>query len=200
MHRDRKIRYFFPVNSHDSGSPTQEYGAPETIVPRYAACALLGTGQTGMTQGAEFGAKEKLRFIGRQKSQEPLEMSSSTWGYDFSEAIKQINQLALVDEVFAEVGNLEFVDEDHGALLGAIRTNADRTKGFLIIASFDTKSPHELRIKFNETLPRGSQVQLRYHYNPQMKTIPELGFWELTENMLIEPCEVKIFEFSPIQL
>jgi hypothetical protein len=46
MHANPKIRYLVPVNSHDSGTPAQEYGSPEAVVPRYAACSLLGSGST----------------------------------------------------------------------------------------------------------------------------------------------------------
>jgi len=42
-------------------------GSADSTVPRYVAAALLGTGATGIIQGVEFGEKERIRFIGREK-------------------------------------------------------------------------------------------------------------------------------------
>jgi len=67
------VRFFMPITSHDSGSPAQEFGAVESTIPRYIAAALLGTGATGITQGVEWGMKERINFIGKN-------WISSGWG------------------------------------------------------------------------------------------------------------------------
>ena len=56
----------------------------------YVAVALLGTGATGITQGVEWGVKEKINFIGKQPklafTGEPM----------FGDFLRKVNQI-LVD-------------------------------------------------------------------------------------------------------
>lgn len=191
LHTDTKLRYLLPVNSHDSGTPAQEYGTPETVIPRYAACALFGTGQTGMVQGAEYGAPAKLQFIGRQP---PLELGAGTWGHDFSESIRRINLLVELHDLFSEAGNVQFVDGDHGAILAAIRTAPDRSKRFLILVSFDTQSAHELRLKLTDTPYEMSPGQLRCLIGETAEA-GELPEWlEPATVFTLGPCDVLVFE------
>ena len=193
LHTDTKLRYLLPVNSHDSGTPAQEYGTPETVIPRYAACALFGTGQTGLVQGAEFGAPSKLPFIGRQPA---LEMDSRTWGHDFSGAIRRINRLVERHDLFSDAGNIHFVDGDHGAILAAIRTSPEQHKTFLILISFDTHCSHELNLKLEGTPYHQYPCLLhcRVPANCVANDIPETLGPETV--FTLDPCDVLVFEID----
>ena len=67
------VRFFMPITSHDSGTPAQEFASVQATIPRYIAAALLGTGATGITQGVEWGQKEKINFIGKQPKLVPTD-------------------------------------------------------------------------------------------------------------------------------
>ncbi|MBF0359610.1 MAG: hypothetical protein HQK49_01270 [Oligoflexia bacterium] len=146
-----KIRYMFPINSHDSGSPTQEYGHVQATIPRYVVCALMGTGYTGMSQGVEYGLPKKINFIGRQKK---WEMSANSWGIDFTQSLKKIHQIFDQNELFKTGGNIKFIDENHPAVLALYRYRHDNPqKGFIILANVDTTSEHAITIDFKIHLP-----------------------------------------------
>ncbi|MBF0206087.1 MAG: hypothetical protein HQK53_04285 [Oligoflexia bacterium] len=146
-----QIRYIFPLNSHDSGSPAQEYGGVKATIPRYVVCALMGTGHTGFTQGVEFGIPKKINFIGRQKK---LELSEKNYGYDFSPLISAINRVFDESPVFRTGGNLHFVDEDHSAIMAAYRFNPqNKEQGMIVIANLDTSSKQTLSINIMKHFP-----------------------------------------------
>lgn len=127
-----RIRYFTPITSHDSGSPAQEFGAAESTVPRYVACALLGTGSTGMPQGVEWGATEKISFIGIKPRESPPAEPR------FARLIRSVNELLAAHPAFRCGGNCEFVDHDHDAIIAAFRRHPDGTPGgFLVACNFD---------------------------------------------------------------
>src|SRR5271157_2397390 len=63
----RKVRFHIPVTTHDTGAPAQLFGKAEAALPRYAITTLMGTGQTGIVQGVEYGHPEKIDFIGRKE-------------------------------------------------------------------------------------------------------------------------------------
>ncbi|MBL8994882.1 MAG: hypothetical protein JNM63_16160, partial [Spirochaetia bacterium] len=134
LHGERHLRYLFPISSHDSGTPTQEYGGVLATLSRYAVGALLSTGQTGITLGVEYAQPEKIPFIGRP---EPIQFVEHP---ELREGISKINRLLEKNPVFWECGNLRFVDENHGAILAGLREN------MLVIANLDAKGAHDLKI------------------------------------------------------
>lgn len=134
LHEERHLRYLFPISSHDSGTPTQEYGGVLATLSRYAVGALLSTGQTGITSGVEYAQPEKIPFIGRPK---PIAFKEHA---ELREGIRKINDLLKKNPVFWECGNLRFVDENHGAILAGLRGD------FLVIANLDAKGAHDLKI------------------------------------------------------
>jgi len=154
IHRlSKHIRYFMPATSHDSGSPAQEFGSADSIVPRYVACALLGTGSTGITQGVEWGTPEKINFIGRKPRQtRPAEPQ-------FGRLIQSVNELLARNAAFRCGGNCEFVDHDHDAIIAAFRRNPDRpTSGFLVACNFDIH--HSQRVSCDLAAVLGSTRQI----------------------------------------
>ncbi len=131
LHRvSERVRFFMPITSHDSGSPAQEFGSSESIVPRYVAAALLGTGATGITQGVEWGIAEKIEFIGRRpKLVRPPESR-------FAPFIQTVNQILTGHAAFRCGGNCHFVDNGHHAVIAACR----KDKGpawYLVVCNFD---------------------------------------------------------------
>ncbi|MBF0297994.1 MAG: hypothetical protein HQK51_04700 [Oligoflexia bacterium] len=153
-----KIRYMFPINSHDSGSPSQEYGHVEATIPRYVICALMGTGYTGMSQGVEYGLQKKINFIGRQKK---IEISTNTWGVDFCSIFKKIHQIFDQNEMFKLGGNIKFIDDNHPAILAVYRFDHHNTnKGFIILSNLDTTSEHQIEIDFKTHLPFALNTEL----------------------------------------
>jgi len=131
LHRvSEHVRFFMPITSHDSGSPAQEFASSESIVPRYVAAALLGTGATGITQGVEWGIPEKIEFIGRHsKLARPPESR-------FAPFIQTVNRILCDHAAFRCGGNCHFVDNAHHAVIAAHRK--DKGSGwYLVVCNFD---------------------------------------------------------------
>ncbi|HET6248601.1 MAG TPA: alpha-amylase family glycosyl hydrolase [Tepidisphaeraceae bacterium] len=131
------VRFYMPITSHDSGSPAQEFGAIESTVPRYVAAALLGTGATGITQGVEWGDKQRINFIGIQpkmiRTGEPM----------FGDFLKKVNEILVAEPAFRRGENCQFVDNNHHAVIAAFRRDSRPGKiGFLVICNFDILNEH----------------------------------------------------------
>ncbi len=142
LHDPSHVRHLFPLASHDSGAPAQEYGGIEATLARYALVSLLSTGQTGLVQGNEYGYPVKLPFIGR-----PGKMTFSEHP-GLREGIKKINGIHQRYAVFREVGNLRFVDGDHGALVAAYRwTSILGEPSFLVVINLDPKGNHAFTLQ-----------------------------------------------------
>lgn len=137
----KRWRFHFPITSHDSGTPVQEFGSVQATIPRYVIAALLGAGSTGMVQGVEFGVPERLQFIGRHPRYRP---SGDT---DFSARIRAINRIMDEHPVFHRGGNLRFVDDGHEAILAAWRGEPQPgQRSFLILANLDIYHEQQLVI------------------------------------------------------
>ncbi len=134
-----QLALHIPVTSHDTGAPVQLFGSKRAVVARYFITALCGTGKTGFVQGAEFGADEKVEFIGRHRS---FPHEADPWIID---RITRINALLASTDALHRSKNLTFVDQHHGAVLAAYR-KIDETGGILLMANLDTQNPHFLTI------------------------------------------------------
>jgi hypothetical protein len=126
------VRFFMPITSHDSGSPAQEFGSVQSTIPRYVAAALLGTGATGITQGVEWGLKERINFIGTHPKLihegEPM----------FGEFIRRVNEIVSSEPAFRRGDNCVFVDNNHHAVIAAYRKDTRPGQvGFLVVCNFD---------------------------------------------------------------
>ena len=138
---EKQIKYLFPLNSHDSKTPAHLYGGANSLIPRYAASVFMGTGQVGLVQGVEFGAPQKINFIGRQKY---IKMDHTTWGEDYSYVIKDFHDLFDRFDLFQQGGNLTFIDGGHGAILGAVRISENEK--ILILINFDMQNKQKIKI------------------------------------------------------
>lgn len=141
------VRFFMPITSHDSGSPAQEFGAVESTIPRYVAAALLGTGATGITQGVEWGLKERINFIGRHPK------LTHTGQAMFADFLRKVNEIVATQPAFRRGENCQFVDNNHHAVIAAFRKDARPGKsGFLVICNFDILSEHAFEADLSQIL------------------------------------------------
>jgi hypothetical protein len=141
------VRFFMPVTSHDCGSPAQEFGAVESTIPRYVAAAMLGTGATGITQGVEWGLKQKINFIGRHPK---LKHEGQPMFGDF---LRKVNEILIAEPAFRRGENIQFVDENHHAVIAAFRKDTRPGKsGFLVICNFDILNEHPFEADLAEIL------------------------------------------------
>ncbi len=140
-----RLRFFAPINSHDSGSPAEEFGGPAAVLPRLVVSALLGPGPWGIVQGVEYGIKERLRFIGRQ------DRFVGEADSRIAELLTWLNGLISANPVLQEPGNVVFVDNGHGAVLGGVRIDPDsRRPEFLILANLDLHQEQVLDLDLYE--------------------------------------------------
>ncbi|MCL4222486.1 MAG: hypothetical protein KJZ65_14085 [Phycisphaerales bacterium] len=151
-----RVRYFMPITSHDSGSPAQEFGTADSTVPRYVASALLGTGSTGMPQGVEWGAPEKINFIGVRPRQAPPDEPK------FARLIRSVNELLAAHAAFRCGGNCEFVDGEHDAIIAAFRRDPDRPDyGFLVACNFDIHRSQQVACDLSGVMGPGGRIEGR---------------------------------------
>jgi hypothetical protein len=141
------VRFFMPITSHDSGSPAQEFGAIQSTIPRYVAAALLGTGATGITQGVEWGMKERINFIGKHpkltQTGEPM----------FGDFLRKVNEILVAQPAFRRGENCLFVDNNHHAVIAAFRNDVRPGKGgFLVVCNFDILSEHAFETDLSQLL------------------------------------------------
>ncbi|MBF0197670.1 MAG: hypothetical protein HQL32_08160, partial [Planctomycetes bacterium] len=109
------IQFIFPISSHDSGTPSQEFHDVKATVPRYALASLFSTGATGMCQGVEYGWPEKIDFI---KKQDKLSLECHQ---QFHQEISEMNGLMEKYKAFKTGGNIRLIDRHHEAVLAALR-------------------------------------------------------------------------------
>lgn len=169
IHRvSRHIRYFMPVTSHDSGSPAQEFGSVESVIPRYVAAALLGTGATGIIQGVEYGALEKIEFIGRKpRMQFPAEAK-------FARFISQVNSILAEYPAFRHGDNCLFLDDGHEAIIAAFRQDTGtQAKGFLVVCNFDIYHIQRIEIDLSPVIETGGPLTCYDLISSQSRTFQQ---------------------------
>ncbi len=182
----QKLRFYLPITTHDTGVPAQLFGKAEAAVPRYAVTALMGTGQTGSVQGVEHGHPEKIDFIGRKEK------------YNFrenpyiAEGINNINRILAESPVFHQDGNLEFIDEDHGAVLGVFRrADKENDGGYLVFANLDIHNGYSLHVSLSPHIRNANKISLEDRVNGSR-------FTSRTNDIKIdiEPCGISIYRIG----
>lgn len=182
----RKLRFYLPITTHDTGAAAQLFGKAEAAVPRYAVTALMGTGQTGIVQGVEHGYPEKINFIGRK---EKFTFRENVY---ISQGIKNINRVLDESSVFQQAGNLEFVDGNHGAVLGALRrTDNENDKGYLIFANLDINNGYSLQIDLSSLVKITGKIQMEDRINGASYKADVHDI-----KIGIEPCGIRIFRIG----
>lgn len=132
------LKFLTMPSSHDTGAPAQLYGDAKALIARYAVCALLSAGLTGIVQGSEYLHEEKIEFIGLNQSLPYNEEHNSTIN-----KITQINHLLETEPTFSDLLNLRLVFQENKALLAGLRQGE---KTFLIIANFDPHRDYLLEV------------------------------------------------------
>jgi hypothetical protein len=182
--KQNRLRYLFPITSHDSGSPTEEFGDVRSTVPRLAVSTLFGPGPSGIVQGVEEGVFPKIKFIGRQG------LVKSFGENDFSETIKALNALVQSDHAFQVAGNLIFIDHHHEAVLAACRQDTvTRDPRYLLFANMDIHGNQHITIDLNHYgLPLKGQ-KLTDVLTASSMTIDHPQF-----NLDLPPCGIRVFK------
>jgi Glycogen debranching enzyme, glucanotransferase domain len=182
----RKVRFHIPITTHDTGAPAQLFGKAEAAVARYAITTLMGTGQTGIVQGVEHGYPEKIDFIGRK---EKYQFKDNPY---IAEGIRDINRVLIESPVFHQDGNLEFIDNGHGAVLGALRrSNNEMDKGYLIFANLDVHNGYHLRVDLSSFLKNASQIWMEDRISGDRHE-SQVSDIEID----IEPCGVRVYRIG----
>ncbi|MBT3276048.1 MAG: hypothetical protein HN368_23070, partial [Spirochaetales bacterium] len=132
------LRYLSPVTTHDSRTPTQEFGNVRSTIPRLVMATLMSPGPSGIVQGVEMGLPEKMMFVGAPKKREFLPTM------DFSDLARTLNSLLDRMPFLSTPGKIRFIDRDHQAVLGAIRGEPDYS--LLVCANFDTGNEQQIEL------------------------------------------------------
>ena len=94
----------------------------EVLTPMYSRYLLILL--ITVANRVEYGHPEKIDFIGRK---EKYKFKDNLY---IAEGIRNINRVLTESPVFHQDGNLEFIDNGHGAVLGALRRlNKETDKG-----------------------------------------------------------------------
>ena len=182
----QKVRFHMPITTHDTGAPAQLFGKAEAAVPRYAITTLMGTGQTGIVQGVEYGYPEKIDFIGRK---EKYKFKDNLY---IAEGIRNINRVLTESLVFHQDGNLEFIDNGHGAVLGALRRlDKEMDKGYMVFANLDVHNGYHLQVDISSFPNNTKQIQMKDRISGDLheSQVSDIG-------IDIEPCGVRIFRIG----
>ena len=182
----QKVRFFLPITTHDTGAPAQLFGKAEAAMARYAVTALMGTGQTGIVQGTEYGYPEKINFMGRRDKVPFVENPT------IAEGIRNINRVLAASPVFHQAGNLDWVDGNHGAVLGALRRpEKESDHGYLIFANLDIRNSYTLEADLTFLIKSKPFLQMDDILNG---TRSEISSKKMTIH--IEPCGVRIYRIG----
>ena len=139
--KNLSLRYFVPSTTHDSGTPTQEFGNAASTLPRLVLTMLMSPGPSGIVQGVEIGLPERVRFVGI-----PVKRTLKE-NLNFRGLIKTLNTLQIRYPRLSKPGNIQFIDQDHHAVIGVLRTNLDKEgTSFLICANFDIHGDQEITL------------------------------------------------------
>ncbi|MDC7227120.1 MAG: alpha-amylase family glycosyl hydrolase [Spirochaetales bacterium] len=130
------VKYFLSPVSHDTESAAVLFGTPDSSIPRYAVCALMGTGVTGIVQGYENGVEKKINFIGRKVDK------NAVGAKDYSNFIAEVNSLLAAELCLSVKGNIDFYDTANDSLIVCKRRDEDG--GILIAVNLDIYNSHSL--------------------------------------------------------
>ena len=185
IHKEGGLKYLLPLTTHDTATPAVEYGSSCSTVPRYMTYALCGTGQTGIVQGSETGVSEKINFIGRNNS------SADFGDKDFTKEIITINRLLEKENVFQDIGNIRFVDNNHPSVLAALRSDIKGDDAWLMIANFDIYSSAEIQL-----YQKDFNLPFRMFVLEEILSGREVPVSDMSFDFTLEPCGIMIFRIK----
>lgn len=180
-----RLRHLCAITTHDTGVPAQLFGSALSAMPRYAICALMTTGQTGLVQGVEASVSERIPFIG------PARNIALTADPVLQEFFARVNSILASCETLRLGGNLTFVDRGHEAILAGFRRHP-KGKGpsYLVMANLDIYHPQEITLALDGL---GLTFPALVHDVWSRETV------EVTNSsprFVLDPCGVRVFEFT----
>jgi hypothetical protein len=94
--------------------------------------------------------------------------------------------------VFHQDGNLEFIDNDHGAVLGALRRlDKESDEGYLIFANLDVHNGYHLQIDLSSFIENTKEIQMEDRISGDRHE-SQVSDIEID----IEPCGVRIYRIG----
>ena len=179
-----RLRHLCAITTHDTGVPAQLFGSDHSAVPRYAICALMTTGQTGLVQGVESGVPERIQFIGPSRR---LEFQPNP---AFQEAFARINGLLAASDTLRHGGNLLFVDGGHEAILAGFRPHpSGQGPDYLILANLDIYHDQTVTLALHQS---GLTFPCRTH---DVWSGEKFDVTHPAPSFTLEPCGIKVLEF-----
>lgn len=185
IHSEGGLKYFLPLTTHDTETPSNVYGSPCSTVPRYTAYALCGTGQTGIVQGTETGIPEKIKFIGRNNT------SADFGNKDFKKEILTVNRILEQESIFHDIGNIRFVDNNHPSVLAALRSDIKGEAAWLIIANFDIHSSAAIVLH-----QKDFNLPFKMFILEDIISGREISISDMVFDFTLEPCGITIFKIK----
>jgi glycosidase len=182
-----KTRFITPLSSHDSGSPAQEFGNPNSTIPRYVMCALGGCGATGIVQGVEWGIQSKINFIGRNGTLPPGS------GHDYSDLIRRVNAMLAEYPAFQRGGNTKFIDNNHNAIIACLREVTGQDSKFIVVANFDVTDGQWISLDLAVHFPKARELLVESLLYPNLpsRTTSRL-------ELPMPPCGAQVFRVTPV--
>lgn len=156
-------RYFMPVLTHDSGSLIEEYGELKSGHPRMLISALMSSGGWGIVQGTEHGLEQRIEFIG-EKEEVAWYKKYENKSPHFGPFISTLNSVLKKYEIFSLKGNIKFLQEDHHAVISAIRFDKeDNAKHVFVFANLDIFNAHDIVIHYDELKKHSFNFSANYY-------------------------------------
>jgi len=185
IHTQGGLKYFLPLTTHDTGSPAEEYGSVCSTMARYVIYALMGTGQTGIVQGSETGIEKKIHFIGRNNK------AVKSGNNDFREMFRIVNNILEEESVFQEIGNINFIDNNHSSIIGVVRSDIAGKSAWLLLVNLDIYKG--ATIVMNQ---KDFRLPFRWFKLVNVLNGREMNITDMVFDISLDQCEAKIFRIK----
>ena len=152
---------------------------------RYVIYALLGTGQTGIVQGSETGIEKKIHFIGRNNK------AVISGNNDFREMFRIINNILETEPVFQEIGNINFIDNNHNSIIGVVRSDIAGKSAWLLLINLDIYKG--ATIVMNQ---KDFRLPFRWFKLVNVLNGREMNITDMVFDISLDQCEAKIFSIK----
>ena len=136
-----------------------------------------------MPQGVEYGAPERIEFIGRKpKMDVPTESQ-------YGPFIARVNGILAGIPSFRRAENCDFVDSGHHAVIAAYRRDMEaKTLGYLVVCNFDIYHSQAITVDLSHVLPSGAKSICRDLLSEKTHT-----FVGSRLDLVLEPCGALVY-------
>jgi hypothetical protein len=109
-----------------------------------------------------------------------------------ADGIRAINGVFAESSVFHRHGNLDFIDGEHGAVLGALRRIDGKTdEGYLIFANLDVHNGYRLNVDLSPFIKNTDTIRLEDRIDGASQESRATDI-----KIDIDPCGVRIFRIG----